>query len=81
MKRWKQSTENLYRRERRMKDTSKEGSYEKEHVILESKVNAALNVLGRNKSPGVDGIPIDVFQARDCICQNPNKMSAWKTKQ
>lgn len=47
--RWKQYTENLYRREKRMADTFEEDSYKEETVILENKMKAALKVLGRNK--------------------------------
>lgn len=36
--------------------TFKKDSSEKEPVILESKVKAALKVLERNKSPGVHGM-------------------------
>ena len=56
---WKQYTENLYRRDKRMTDTFEEDSYEEEPVILESEVQAPLKVLGRNKSPGVDGISVE----------------------
>lgn len=48
-----------------MTDTFEKNSYEEEPVILESTVNAALKVLGRNKSPGIDGIPIELFQATE----------------
>lgn len=34
-----------------------EDFYEEELVILESSVRIDLKVLGRNESPGVDGIP------------------------
>lgn len=54
------------------------------YPIPESKVKAALEELGRNKSPGADGIPIELFQATESgsvkiltrICQE-----TWKTKQ
>lgn len=46
--------------------------YEKEPVILETEVKAALKVLGRNQSPGVDGIHIELFQAMR-LFQNPSK--------
>lgn len=46
--RWKQRSENLYKRDKRMTDTFEEDSYEKEPVILESKVKAALKRLGRS---------------------------------
>lgn len=45
-----------------MADTLEEDCYEEEPGIPESEVKAALNVLGRNTSPGVDGIPAELFQ-------------------
>lgn len=39
-----------------MTDTLEEDGYEEESGILESEVKAALKVLGRNESPGVDGM-------------------------
>lgn len=48
-----------------MTDTFKEDFYEKEPVTLEIVVKAALKVLWRNKSAGVDGIPIELFKATE----------------
>lgn len=67
-----------------MTDSFEEDSYEEEPIILESKVKAALKILGRNKSPGVDGISMELLQATETksaqilmrICQQ-----MWKTKQ
>lgn len=42
--RWKQSTENLYRREERMTDTFEEHSYMEEPMILETEGKATLKV-------------------------------------
>ena len=42
-------------------DTFEEDSREVEPVILESEGKVALKVLGRNKSPDIDGISIDLF--------------------
>lgn len=36
-------------------------------------MKAALDVLGRNKSPGVDGILRIISSHKDWIYQNPNK--------
>ena len=44
--------------------TFEEDSYD-EPIILEREVKAALKVLGRNKSPGLDGIVIEIFQATE----------------
>lgn len=43
-------------------DTFEQDSYEENPIILESEVKAALEVVGRNRLLGVDGIPIDLFQ-------------------
>ena len=48
-----------------MADSFEEDSYEEEPVILESKIKADVKVLGRNKSPGVNGISIELFQATE----------------
>ena len=53
--RWRQSTENLYRRDKRTRHTLEEDSDEETPVIREAEVKAALKILGRNKSPGLDG--------------------------
>ena len=67
----------------RMTDAFKEDSYEEEPIILGSKVKAALKELGRNKSPGVDGILIELFRATETesvkiitrICQQIGKQN------
>lgn len=56
--RWKECTENLYKRDKNMADTFEGASYEEEFVILEIEVKAALKLFGRNKSPGVGEILI-----------------------
>ena len=48
-------------------------------------MKAALKVLGRNKSPGEDGIPTELFQVRETepvkiltrICQQMWKIKQW----
>ena len=70
-----------------MTDTCEDDSYEEDPVILESKVKAALKVLGRNKSPRVDGIAIELFEARETEsvkiltrkCQQIQKTKQWST--
>lgn len=46
-----------------MTDTFAEYSYKNEPAILNSEAKAALNELGRNKSPGVDELQRELFQA------------------
>lgn len=48
-----------------MTDTFAEDFYKEESVILESKMKAALRGLERNKSPRVDGIPIELFEVTE----------------
>lgn len=76
-KKCKQYSETLCRRE---KDDGypDNDSYEEEPVILEKIVKAALKVLGRKKSPSVDGIPTELLQARGWICHHPNKNTPTK---
>lgn len=45
--------------------TFDEDLYEERSVILGSKVKAALEVLGRNESPQVDGTPTKSFQTTE----------------
>lgn len=60
---WKQYTESLYRRDKRITETFEEDSYKEEPVILESEVKTAVKLLGGSKSPGVDRIVIELFLA------------------
>ena len=58
-------TENLYKIDKRMTDTSEKDSYEEEPAILVSKVKASMKLPGRKKSPGTDEILIQLFQATE----------------
>ena len=58
-------TENLYKIDKRMTDTSEKDSYEEEPAILVSKVKGAMKLPGRKKSPGTDEILIQLFQATE----------------
>lgn len=67
-----------------MTDTLTDNSNEKKPVIIKSKVKDALRVLGINKSPGVDGIQIELFQASDTefVKMLPKiHQQIWKTRQ
>lgn len=46
-----------------MTDTSADYSYKNEPAVLNSEAKAALNELGRDKSPGVDEIRRELCQA------------------
>ncbi|KAF7249084.1 Tol-Pal system protein TolB [Varanus komodoensis] len=76
--------EKIKRRRDNKTDSFKKASYEEEPEILDSKVKASLKALGRNTVPGVDWMPIELFQAAQIesvqilmrICQQ-----IWQTKQ
>lgn len=55
--------ENLHTINKRMTNTFEEDSYEEESINVESLVKNDPKILGRNKLPAVDGIPIEFFQA------------------
>ena len=55
----------LYRRDKRMTDSFEEESKDEEPAVPESEMKAALKPLGRNKSPGFDGIPIELFHTTE----------------
>lgn len=59
--RWKVYTQNLQKSQKDDRYLRKD-SYEEEPIILESEVKAALKLLGRQKSPGIDEILIQLFQ-------------------
>lgn len=53
----KESTENLYKRDKKMTDI-----FEEEAVILETEVKTALDALETSKSLGIDKILIKLFE-------------------
>ena len=61
--RWKEYTENLYKRDPRMTDVFTETDYDDEPLILEGEVKKALNSISNQKSPGIDSIPIELVKA------------------
>jgi len=58
-RRWKEYTENLYRRGKTMTTKFTETEYVQESLVLESEVRAALHELADGKAPGKDDIPVD----------------------
>lgn len=66
-RRWKQGTEDLYRRDKRMTESDDEQSSEEEPAVLEREVKAALNALGGAKTPAVDGIAIELLYVTETI--------------
>ena len=64
--RWKQYTEELYRRDPKFTDTFPETRYEDEPHILEIEVKDAIKHISNRKSSGCDGIPIELLKAGVC---------------
>ena len=83
-KRWKEYTEELYKKDLHNPDNHDSVITHLEPDILECEVNWALRSITRNKASGGDGIPVELFQIlRDdavkllhSICQQ-----IWKTQQ
>lgn len=71
-----------------MTETCEGDAYEEASLILESQAKASLKVLGRNKQPGVDGKPRELFQATETesfkvltrICQQIEETKQWPTE-
>ena len=83
-KRWREYTEELYKKEFHNPDNHDGVIINLEPDILECKVKWALESITMNKASGGDGIPVDLFQTlKDdavkvlhSICQQ-----MWKTQQ
>ena len=85
-KRWRECTEELYKKELHNPDNHN-GMITHTHLepdILECKVKWALGSITRNKASGGDGMPVELFQiltddaveVLHSICEN-----IWKTQQ
>ena len=61
--RWKEYTEELYARDSAITDTFSTPEYCDEPKILEQEVRSALSDVSNGKSPGCDGIPIELIKA------------------
>src|SRR5215467_4247643 len=61
-RRWKEYTDNLYQNNDDGESICLPETYEHEPMIMKEEVEAALKVISRNKAPGTDEIPIEVFQ-------------------
>ena len=83
-KRWKEYTEELYKKDLQDQDNHNGVITHLEPDILESEVKWALESITTNKASGDDGIPVDLFQilkynavkVLHSICQQ-----IWKTQQ
>ncbi|CAF3391752.1 unnamed protein product [Rotaria socialis] len=82
---WKQYTEELYKKEINGTGNLELDNYELEPDILESEVKFAIETLANGKAPGHDGIPIECFKAikEDAVkiltklCQQIWKTQKW----
>ncbi|MCO6060600.1 hypothetical protein NG726_28650, partial [Pseudomonas sp. MOB-449] len=85
-RRWKEYTESLYQKELVHVQPFQEVAYDQEPMVLKEEVQAALKTLAKNKAPGTDGIPTEMFQqidamleARTRLCQEIWKTATWPT--
>lgn len=64
-------------------DNFEEDSYERESIPLEGDMKDALKTFGKNKTPGIGGISIELSQATEteCIKILVRICQQWKTKQ
>ena len=83
-KRWKEYTEELYKKDLRDPDNNDGVTTHPEPDILESKIKWALGSITMNKASGGDGIPVELFhilkddavKVLHSIC-----LQTWKTQQ
>lgn len=61
--RWKEYTEELYKKDVRINEPFSKAEYIRETEIRESEVRRALEQINNNKAPGYDGIPIELIKA------------------
>jgi hypothetical protein len=83
--RWREYTEELYRKDENMKEDFEAEEYEREPDILESEVRKAMREVSNQKAPGVDGIPIELWkegeeegvQVLKALCQSIWRTGVW----
>ena len=82
---WRHYAENLYKRDDNMTTIYEAKECEEEATILEEEVRKALKALSNGKSPGSDGIPIELLKEVDeeaikvltAICQQIWMKRVW----
>ena len=60
--RWKEYTEDLYRRDATMAEEFLRRDFTREPSISESEVISAMKEVANGKVPGIDNIPIELFK-------------------
>ncbi|CAF2117989.1 unnamed protein product [Rotaria magnacalcarata] len=83
-KRWREYTEELYKKDAQSIDVNDGSTIELEPNILESEIKWTLECIANNKAPGIDEIPAELFKILGddavkillAICQQ-----IWKTQQ
>ncbi|CAF1998062.1 unnamed protein product [Rotaria magnacalcarata] len=83
-KRWREYTEELYKKDTQSIDVNDGSTIELEPDILESEIKWAFECIANNKAPGTDEIPAELFKILGdeavkillAICQQ-----IWKTQQ
>jgi hypothetical protein len=84
-KRWKEYTAELYKKDESLIESFDKKVYINEPAVLESEVRRALLEIKNNKSPGSDGIPIELvkaageqgIQALTALCQSIWETGVW----
>lgn len=61
-KRWREYTEELYRKDDLLDEIYREKNYNEEPNITAEEVRWALNSLSNGKAPGIDGLPIELIK-------------------
>ena len=61
--RWKEYTENLYKKDKRITESFQEREYVREPSVSHAEVRKAINEIKSSKAPGSDGIPIELLKA------------------
>ncbi|CAF4279354.1 unnamed protein product, partial [Rotaria magnacalcarata] len=83
-KRWREYTEELYKKDTQSIDENDGSTIELEPDISESEIKWTLECIANNKTPGIDEIPVELFKILGAdavkillpICQQ-----IWKTQQ
>ena len=63
IRRWKEYTEELYKRDPNVSIEFQEKTYTQEPLVMESEVRKALQEIAGNKATGVDELPIELIKA------------------
>ena len=85
IRRWKEYTEELYKRDPNVSIEFQEKTYTQEPLVMESEVRKALQEIVGNKATGVDELPIELIKAAGetaitvltALCQQIWTSNSW----